>query len=168
MRIRAPLPVDAEAVLAVHRAAFGRDGEAQLVAALAAAGRNVFERLAEAEAAVVAHVLFSPVRIAEGDDGLALGLAPMAVMPAWQRRGIGSALIETALRELAATPCRAVVVLGDPAYYGRFGFAPASSAGLHDTYGGGDAFMALALRAGGLDGYRGRVDYAPEFDQLPE
>jgi len=168
MLVRQPLPQDAEAVLAVHRAAFGREGEARLVAALRAAGRAAFERLAERDGGVAGHVLFSPLRIAQGDDGLALGLAPMAVAPAWQRQGVGTALLEGSLRELTVTPYRAVAVLGDPAFYGRFGFRPAASAGLHDTYGGGNAFMILALRDGGLDGYRGQVDYAPEFASLSD
>ena len=168
MRVRPPLPRDVDAVLAVHRAAFAREDEARLVAALRANGRHVFEQLAECDGAIVGHVMFSPVRIAEGNDGLAIGLAPMAVRPDWQRRGIGTGLLQAALRELAATPYRAVVVLGDPAFYGRFGFRPAAAAGLHDTYGGGDAFMALALREGGLNGYRGQVDYAPEFDVLTD
>lgn len=168
MLVRPPLPQEESAVLAVHRAAFGREDEARLVASLRTAGRARFERLVERDGAVIGHALFSPVRIAHGDDGLALGLAPMAVAPAWQRRGAGTALLEASLRELAETAHRAVVVLGDPAFYGRFGFRPATAAGLHDTYGGGDAFMALALREGGLDGYRGQVDYAPEFASLTD
>ena len=168
LTIRPPVAAEQDAILAVHRAAFGREDEARLVDQLAAAGRNVFEWLAEQDGAIVAHTLFSPVRIEHGDDGRVLGLAPVAVTPAWQRRGVGTALLRAALSDLVATPWRAIVVLGDPAYYARFGFAPASKTGLHDTYGGGDAFMALALRDGGLDGYRGRVDYAPEFANLSE
>lgn len=166
--IRPPASAERESVLAVHRAAFGREDEARLVAQLAAAGRNVFERLAVQDGAIVAHALFSPVRTEQGDDARILGLAPMAVIPAWQRRGVGTALLHAALNDLVATPWRAIVVLGDPVYYGRFGFTPASAAGLHDIYGGGDAFMALALREGGLDGYGGQVDYAPEFANLSE
>lgn len=168
MLIRSPLPQEAETVLAVHRAAFGREDEARLVAALRAAGRDVFERGAELDGTLAGHVLFSPVRIAHGDDGLALGLAPMAVMPPWQRQGVGTALLDASLRELAATPYRAIVVLGHPAFYSRAGFRPAAAFGLHDSYGDGDAFMVLPLREGGLDGYRGQVDYAPEFASLSD
>jgi putative acetyltransferase len=112
--------------------------------------------------------LFSPVRVEHGDDGKTLGLAPIAVVPDCQRRGVGTRLIEDALQDLRATSFRCVVVLGDPAYYQRFGFVPASNHGLHDTYGGGNAFMALTLCEGGLDGYRGQVDYAPEFAILTD
>ncbi|MDO1529035.1 N-acetyltransferase [Fulvimonas sp. R45] len=164
-----PEPRELEAALAVHRAAFGRDDEARLVHRLREAGDDALEWLAEADGQVVGHVAYSPVRIEHGDDGCALGLAPVGVLPAWQRRGVGRALIEAsldALRQGGRTSL--VVVLGDPAYYARFGFAPASAAGLHDTYGGGDAFMARALRPGALDGRHGRVDYAPAFDLLGE
>jgi putative acetyltransferase len=156
------------AILTVHRAAFGREDEARLVGQLYASGNHAFERLAEQDGEIIAHVLFSPVRVEHGDDGKALGLAPVAVVPDRQRHGIGTRLIEDALQVLRATPFRFVVVLGDPAYYGRFGFAPASRHGLHDTYGGGNAFMTLTLREGGLDGYRGQVDYAPEFAILSD
>lgn len=155
--------------MAVHRAAFGRDDEAVLVRHLQQAGDIRYELLAELHGEVVAHGVYSAVRIEHGDDGRVVGLAPVGVLPAWQGRGIGSALIRQSLDALrAADIIRAVVVLGDPAYYTRFGFAPASQAGLHDIYGGGDAFMALALQPGGLDGYRGRVNYAPAFDLLTE
>lgn len=158
-----PDPDDLNEILAVHRAAFGREDEARLVEQLRASGRNTFELLAEQQGEIVAHVLFSPIRVEHGDDDQALGLAPMAALPAWQRRGVGTTLIHDALQALAASPFRAVVVLGDPAYYGRFGFTPASAFHLHDIYGGGDAFMALALCEGGLHGYRGQIDYAPRI-----
>lgn len=166
--IRPPRLDELAAIMAVHRAAFGRDDEAALVGRLRADGDDAFELLAEADGAVVAHVAFSRLRIEHGDDGLALGLAPVAVLPAWQRRGVGSTLIRHSLEALRKQPMRAVMVLGDPGYYARFGFTPASRASLRDTYGGGDAFMALALHSGGLDGYRGRVDYAPAFDLLTD
>jgi putative acetyltransferase len=166
--IRQPHASEREAILAVHRAAFGRDDEARLVAQLHAAGRNSAEWLAEQDGDIIAHVLFSPIRIEHGDDGKSLGLAPMAVMPAWQRRGVGKQLIHAALQALRSMDFRSIVVLGDPEYYGRFGFVPASSHGLHDTYGGGDAFMILTLRDGALQGYQGQVDYAPEFANLTD
>lgn len=165
--LRPPQPHERESTLAVQRAAFGRDDEAALVARLRQAGHDRYEWLADVRGTIVAHVVYSPVRVEHGDAAHALGLAPLAVLPAWQRRGIGSALVRhslDALRHAGAT--RFVVVLGEPAYYARFGFAPASRAGLHDVYGGGDAFMALALQDDGFRGSHGRVDYAPAFDLL--
>lgn len=165
-RIRPFRDGDLAAIDAVNHAAFGRVDEGQLVAALHTAGRNAFELVAERDARIVAHILFSPVTIEHGDDGRILGLAPLAVAPEHQRQGVGSALVRAALTTLATGPYRAVVVLGDADYYQRFGFGPAGAAGLYDIYGAGDDFMALALRTGGLGGYAGRVNYAPEFDGL--
>lgn len=165
-RIRPVRDGDFAALAAVNRAAFGRADEAQLVAALRTAGRNAFELVAERDAGVVAHILFSPVSVEHGGDERALGLAPLAVLPDFQRQGIGTALTRAALETLAASPYRAVVVLGDPAYYQRFGFGPASAAGLRSVYAASDAFMAMALRAGSLAGYGGCVRYAPEFEGL--
>lgn len=161
--------VEATTALDVERAAFGRDGEAALVQRLREDGAATAEWVAEVDGAIVGHVLYSPVSIEHGGDGSALGLAPVGVLPAWQRQGIGRALIEASLEALRQNARHAlVVVLGDPDYYARFGFAPASRVGLHDIYGGGDAFMALALRPDGLDGPRGRVNYAPAFDLLTD
>jgi putative acetyltransferase len=161
-------PSEREAILAVHRAAFGREDEARLVKQLYAAGRNTAEWLAERDGEVIAHLLFSPIRIEHGDDGKSLGLAPMAVVPAWQRHGVGTQLIHAALLALRSTDFRSIVVLGDPEYYGRFGFVPASNHELHDIYGGGNAFMVLPLNDTTLNGYRGQVDYAPEFANLTD
>jgi putative acetyltransferase len=170
LHIRQPRQDGSEqnAILAVHRAAFEREDEARLVQQLGLSGRNSFEQLAEQDGEIIAHVLFSPVRVAHGDDGKVLGLAPMAVIPAQQRSGVGTRLLHDTLLALRSTDYRAVVVLGDPAYYSRFGFAPASQHGLIDTYGGGDAFMVLALREGALHDYRDQVDYAPEFADLTD
>ena len=155
------------ATVAIERAAFNRDDEANLVQHLREAGDVAAEWVAEADGEIVGHVLYSPVRIEQGEDGRTLGLAPVGVLPAWQRRGIGHALIRASLDALRQDGHYAlVVVLGEPAYYARFGFAPALRAGLHDIYGGGDAFMALALQPGGLEGRHGRVDYAPAFGLL--
>lgn len=163
-RIRPFRDGDLAAVARVNRAAFGREDEASLVATLHTAGHVAYELVAERDDEIVAHILFSPVTVEHGDDGRALGLAPLAVAPPFQRQGIGTALTQAALTTLATGPYRMIAVLGDPAYYTRFGFGPASAAGLNDVYGAGDDFMALALKPGGLDGYAGRVNYVAEFD----
>lgn len=165
-RIRPFRVGDFPAVSAVLRTAFGRDDEARLVAALHTADRAAFELVAERGGAIIGHALFSSVTVERGDDGRALGLAPLAVAPACQRQGTGSALLRAALGTLATGPYRMVTVLGEPAYYRRFGFRGAGEFGLGYAGGVGDAFMALALKAGGLAGYGGEVRYAPEFDDL--
>lgn len=162
--IRAATGGDLEAIVAVHRAAFCRDAEAALVRRLVDAGRDRISLVAvDEDDAVIGHVLFSPVTVEEGDDGKALGLAPIAVLPVHQRQGVGHALIEEGIGACFVQDARAIFVLGSPAYYTKFGFAKASSHGLHDTYEGGNAFQVLSLTVDGLAGYRGRVEYAPEF-----
>ena len=93
----------------------------------------------------------------------ALGLAPVAVLPRAQRRGAGSQLIAAGLARAAALGYDFVVVLGEPDYYHRFGFATASRFGLANDYGVDEPFMALALHADGLRGASGVVSYQPEF-----
>jgi putative acetyltransferase len=94
----------------------------------------------------------------------AAALAPVAVLPAVQKRGIGTALIREALGRLAATRLDLVLVLGDPAYYGRFGFTVGGAAGLSSRY-DGPYLQALALSEAGRAA-RGRVVYAPAFADL--
>jgi len=164
--IRAATPADLDGIAAVHRAAFGRDGEANLVRRLVDAGRDTISLVAEDDDGnVLGHVLFSPVTVEEGDDGKALGLAPVAVLPEHQRQGIGRALIEEGIGACFVRDARAIFVLGSPAYYSGFGFGKASAHGLHDAFEGGNAFQVLPLTVDGLEGYRGRVDYAPEFSE---
>jgi putative acetyltransferase len=125
--IRPERPADVEAIAAVTRAAFAgaphRSGtEAAIVDALRAAGALTLSLVATEDGRIVGHAAFSPVGIA-GGDGAWFGLGPVSVEPSRQRRGIGRALVTRGLerlRELGASGC---VVLGDPAYYGRFGFA---------------------------------------------
>jgi putative acetyltransferase len=163
-RVRTERPTDAGAVLLVHDAAFGRAAEGALVDALRAADQATVSLVAETDGRVVGHVLLSPVTVAGARPGDVLGLAPMAVLPAHQRRGIGGALVDAALATAHAGGRRAVVVLGHPAYYPRFGFVPASRFGLRCEYDApDDAFLALELRAGALAACRGLVRYRPEF-----
>jgi putative acetyltransferase len=153
---------DRAAIHAVHATSFPSADEAELVDALRAAGHLTLSLVAVEQSQVVGHVAFSPVSVPDGPDGL--GLAPVAVLPAFRRRGIAAQLIRAALAECAEAGCGFVVVLGDPSYYGRFGFAPASTFGLYDEYQGGEAFQALELRPGAIP--RGVVRYAPAFSAL--
>jgi putative acetyltransferase len=85
------------------------------------------------------------------------------VTQARRRAGLGASLVEDAIAAGAAGGAGWVVVLGDPSYYVRFGFAPASGFGLIDEYGGGDAFQVLELTPGCLPREAGLVRFAPEF-----
>jgi putative acetyltransferase len=167
--IRPELPGDVEAIRRVHESAFPTAVEARLVDALRAAGKLWVSLVADSAERVVGHIAFSPVTLegAPNERG-GVGLAPVAVDPSFQRRGIGGRLIRAGLAACTQAGYRFVVVLGSPAYYGRFGFAPASRWGLRDEYGGGDAFMALELQPGAIPEGAGLVRYAPEFAGLDE
>ena len=98
----------------------GYQGEAELVQRLRDAGDLALSLVVEADG-VIGHVAFSPVTISDGSCGW-LGLAPLSVMPEWQGRGIGAALVAAGLARLKEQGANGCVVLGDPGYYGRFGF----------------------------------------------
>jgi len=162
MEIRAEAPGDIAAIHALVAACFPTDAEARLIDALRAAGRLSLSLLAVEDGQVIGHIGFSPM------TGLAggLGLAPLAVQANYRRRGIGAQLARAGLAACADFGARFVVVLGDPAYYGRFGFAPASQWGLSGEYGGGDAFQALELIPGTIRHGVLLIRYAPEFAAL--
>lgn len=161
--IRDERPGDVAAIFSVHAAAFGADAEARLVDLLRAAGRLTVSLVAESDGAVVGHVAFSPVTTTAATG---MGLAPVAVLPSHQRQGIADRMIRAGLDRCRELGAGFAVVLGDPAYYGRFGFRPAARFGLTDEYGGGENFQALELRPGGLPVGAGLVRYAPEFAGL--
>ena len=164
--IRAEQAGDMDAVRRVNELAFGQPEEAALVDALRAAADPHVSLVATEDDRVVGHIFFSPVSI-ESDGGSAMGLAPMAVLPERQRRGVGSLLVRAGLEECRRIGRRAVVVVGHPEYYPRFGFRPASRLGLRCEYPVPDAaFMALELEPGALAGRRGLVKYCPEFGEV--
>jgi putative acetyltransferase len=118
----------------------------------------------EADGAIVGHILFSPVTPGDGSPIRIAGLAPMAVLPARQRGGIGSQLVSSGLAHCRERGFVAAVVLGHAAYYPRFGFRPASTFGLRCEYDVPDeVFMALELEPGALAGLSGTVRYHPVF-----
>jgi putative acetyltransferase len=166
--IRREGPADAAAVRRVNESAFERGAEADLVDLLRAAGKATVSLVAVEDGEVVGHILFSPVTVASAQRELpALGLAPMAVMPPMQRRGIGSLLVGAGLAACRAIGHRAVFVLGHPEYYPRFGFVRASSYGISWEHEAPDeAFMALELVAGALRGVSGVVRFQPEFGSV--
>jgi putative acetyltransferase len=108
-------------VSAFASAAYSSHTEQHIVRDLRAAGALSISLLAEAGGALVAHAGVSPVSITDGSPGW-FGLAPVSVIPAHQRQGIGSRLIRESLRMLRESGAKGCVVLGEPDYYGRFGF----------------------------------------------
>jgi putative acetyltransferase len=165
LEIRAERPADAPAVRRVVEAAFKGKTEADLVDALRAAGKFSIALVAAQGRTVAGFVLLTDVEI----DGSGLkprgaGLAPLAVRPTFQRRGIGGLLLRAALERAREAGYGFVVLLGDPRYYRRFGFQTARTLGLECGFAAPEeAFMATELAPGALAGVTGTVHYAPEF-----
>jgi putative acetyltransferase len=166
MEIRDACATDAAAIRRVHREAFGGDLEVRLVDLLRERGKAIVSLVAVEVGEVVGHVLFSPVTIDGAERVRALGLAPVGVLPANQRAGIGSALIREGIRRAAAGGYELIVLVGAPAYYAKFGFHAAKAYGLDNEYGADDEFMVVGLRERSLEGVRGLVRYAPEFAEV--
>jgi putative acetyltransferase len=122
--LRTERPGDMLPVYELVSAAFGRPDEAELVNRLRECGAAVVTMVEEEEYEFMGHLMLSPITI-EGQEGPWLGLAPVAVHPDWQGQGIGSDLVREGLDTALEMDWKAVVVLGDPAYYARFGFRPA-------------------------------------------
>jgi putative acetyltransferase len=163
--IRPETSADHQAIRHVNRLAFGQDAEASLVDALRDGGHVRLALVAEHAGRVVGHILFSDLPIVTGSGTVpALALAPLAVLPEFQNRGIGSALVRSGLDECRRQGHKIVVVLGHPHFYPRFGFSPKLAGHLESPFSGQDSFMALELVAGALAGVAGRVQYAPPFD----
>jgi putative acetyltransferase len=164
--IRAIHPRDLPAIEQVHLQAFPAPAEARLAALLHANGQASISLAASANDEIVGHILFSPVASDPPQPGLrAVGLAPLAVLPRCQRQGIGAALIHAGLEQCRAAGWHAVVVLGSPAYYGRFGFRRARDFGLGNEYKVDHEFMAMELTPGSLHGIEATVKYRPEFEE---
>jgi putative acetyltransferase len=159
---------DVTAIRRVIECAFGQAGEAELVDALRLGDALTVSLVAEAAGEIVGHVAFSPVIIRAGDTlSEALGLAPLAVIPERQRRGIGAALVRAGLDACRARGHRVVVLVGEPAYYQRFGFSTASEFGLECAIPVPvEVFLVAELTPGALAGCSGIASYRPEFDAV--
>lgn len=168
MTIRPEQPEDTAAIRQVVKAAFGQPAEANLVDKLRANGKSVCSLVAEAEGQIVGHILFSDVTLETNPHVFrVIGLAPLAVLPAWQKRGVGAHLTHAGLTACREAGYAAAIVLGHPAYYPRFGFTPASRFGLHSEYNVRDeVFMALELHPGTLKDCSGLAKYQPEFNEV--
>jgi putative acetyltransferase len=164
--IRPERSADHAAIREVNRIAFGGEGEARLVDALRGGGHTRISLVAEEEGQVVGHILFSALTIASPQGEIeALSLAPLAVVPSHQRRGIGSSLVREGLRACRDDGHRIVIVLGHPEFYPRFGFSAKLAEPLRSPY-SGPAFMAVELVPAALRDIEGEVRYSPPFENL--
>jgi putative acetyltransferase len=160
MSIRAATPRDREAIRLVEEHAFGQKAEAGLVDALVSSGDAVVELVAEEEGQVVGHILFSRLYVEHaGREFPAVALAPLAVEPAMHGSGIGGALVREAHLRLKQAGETLAIVLGDPAYYSRFGYERQRAAGFESDY-QCDALQALAW---GEAPEAGKLVYATAF-----
>lgn len=162
--IRPEQPDDIAAIHAVNAAAFETGLEAALVDTLRTQAAPFLSLVAEDGGHLIGHILFTPVALS-GHAGLKLmGLAPMAVLPARQRQGTGSALIRAGLDACRELGCGAVVVLGHAEYYPRFGFRRASDLGILCEFEvPPEYFMLLELIPGYLHGKPGTIHYHDAF-----
>ena len=140
MNIRDERPEDHAAIRRLLTEAFGGEGEAKLVDSLRADGDLAIALVAEIEGEIAGYIAMSPLN----SPPRSLALAPVAVAPAWQRQGVGRALIEETLRRARTVEGCMVFVLGDPEYYARFGFSTEAARRFDSPY-AGEHFMAIAL-----------------------
>jgi putative acetyltransferase len=166
--LRAERTADQSGIRKVLKAAFGRSAEADLVEVLRGRNAIIGSWVAVVEDEVVGCLVFTPIRLEPplGQTPI-VGLAPVAVRPDFQRHGIGTSLIGHSLRQVKGLGLAAVVVLGDPSFYRRFGFHPASDFGMDcDFTAPHGAFMAMELLPKALQGYHGRAHFHHAFDSL--
>jgi putative acetyltransferase len=163
--IRSEQPEDITVIRKGHERAFGRSNEGDLVDTLRARGKAAVSLVAVENDRIVGHILFSPVTIESADRKFpAVGLAPMAVLPGRQRRGIGGGLVKAGLVECRNAGYDCVVVLGHSTYYPGFGFVPASQYGITSEYEVPDeTFMVLTWHGEALKDRGGVVRDQPEF-----
>jgi putative acetyltransferase len=158
--IRPEESTDIEQVREIVRTAFPTEAESKLVDALRANGKAIISLVAVSDDEVLGHILFSAVSTTPPDPAKGIGLAPVAVRPDVQARGIGSRLIHEGPRLCKEFHFDYCVVLGDPNYYQRFGFQKASTFGMRNEYGVDDEFMVIRFTDRSA---AGMVKYAPEF-----
>jgi putative acetyltransferase len=164
---------DSPQIRAVVEAAFtspplGHHGEADLIERLRRVCPETLSLVAKHEDHIVGHVLFSPVVIEEGNSLCGMGLGPVAVSPAFQRRGVGTRLITEGIEILRKRGCLFVCVLGHPLYYPRFGFESAQQLGIDSEFGGASdgTFQILWLRKNPGTPKGAVVRYRPEFSSV--
>jgi putative acetyltransferase len=156
--IRREQPQDISTIREVNKRAFGQEQEALIVDKLRENCDSILSLVAIADDQVVGHILFSPAVI-EGENGrlLGTGLAPLAVLPEYQKRGIGSELVQAGVARIREGGCPYIIVLGHPEYYPRFGFEPASRFGISSEWEVADdeAFMILILNRRAMEDISG-------------
>ena len=165
IEIREERPDDIAAIREVNRRAFGQDQEGNIVDALRTNGAALLSLVATVNGQVAGHIMYSLLTVAENADGVALG--PMAVVPEYQRQGIGTKLIEVGNRKIKDAGYPFIIVVGHADYYPRFGFRPASEYGIKCEWNVPDeVFMLLVLNEAKMQGASGLAKYRHEFSTV--
>jgi putative acetyltransferase len=168
INIRCETLPDYTVIAKVNMLAFGQENEAKLVDKIRASDCYISELslVAEVENIVVGHILFSYIDLVGEERLQVLSLAPLAVLPQFQRRGIGSALIKAGL-EIAETKKEAIViVLGHPEFYTRFGFKSSVVYGIESPFPVPEQFFMVKPLQSYQENYKGKVLYPPAFDEV--
>lgn len=160
MSLRPAIASDHAAIWAVLNAAFQDEDPARIVDGVRAEGAALAELVAEVDGKIVGHVLFSRMTVTPAR--FFAGLGPVGVRPDRQGDGHGAALCRAGIEGVRAMGAEAVVVLGHPTYYPRFGFSHAATAKLASPFAERPAFMAMELKPGALDEPL-KVDYPAAF-----
>jgi len=168
IKIREEIPQDIDTIRAINEQAFGQPQEANIVDKLRANCDGLLFLVALKDEKIIGHILFNPVTI-EGHRSIlkGMGLAPMAVLPEFQRHGVGSELVQAGIEILRKSRCPFIIVLGHPEYYLRFGFERASLYGIKSQWEGvpDPAFMILWLDRTMTNHVSGVAKYRDEFDE---
>ena len=165
--IRPEKPEDIESIRSINEKAFGHENESKLVDKLRNRGVLTISLVAVWDSEVVGHIAFSPVEVESGAFSFkAVALGPMAVLPGYQQKGIGSQLVRAGLEECRRLGYEMVFLVGYPGYYPRFGFVQARPKGVDCEFQvPEEVWMFLELREGALAGRRGVVKFEPEFKE---
>ena len=165
IEIREERPDDIAPIRDVNQQAFEQEQEGNIVDALRANGAALLSLVATLDGRVVGHIMYSPITVDGRITGAALG--PMAVLPEFQRQGIGGKLIEAGNRKLRDNGWPFIIVVGHPEYYPRFGFKPASAQGVTCEWPLPDnVFMLLVMDVARMQGVSGLARYRHEFSTV--
>ena len=168
MNIHIEKETDIQQIWQINAKAFETDAEANLVSSLRKSGLPFISMVYEENKKLLGHILFTPVELEGHPNNLRImGLGPMAVTPEMQNNGIGSALVKAGIEQCECEGFNAIIVLGHPNFYPKFGFVPSVKYGIISEYDvPEDVFMVLELNENALKGKEGTIKYHEAFGSV--